>query len=225
MSVAAFLVAFHSTVTYYSLEPVFELVAYFRPCTAPLFVPPLLIAHRNRYSLCMNTVWLPSQALVYDTDILCVQYLSNLRITGTQHEYSTVSLEKRNISKGCHFWLARCALCVFPDTSRHCGGCTGNRWSSTCLAVRKGSTCSAKHFRWADPFSVPWYRHVSYYLVLLGWKHQSKSNSVRQNKSSLYSLCKHTLEWEILCGARQGASLTYFPPQESVDTIIKQCFL
>ena len=30
-----------------------------------------------------------------------------------------------------------------------------NRWSSTCSGVRKENTCSAKHFRWEEPFSAP----------------------------------------------------------------------
>lgn len=36
-----------------------------------------------------------------------------------------------------------------PDISLHCGGCTANRWSSTCWGVKKASTCSVKPFRWA----------------------------------------------------------------------------
>lgn len=41
-----------------------------------------------------------------------------------------------------------------PDTSLHCGGCTANRWSSTCWEVKKESTCSVKPFRWIAFFHM-----------------------------------------------------------------------
>lgn len=64
------------------------------------------------------------------------------------HETSTISEMYSN-----QVYLSSWCLCLIdPDTSLHYGGCTANRWSSTCWGAKKESTCSVKPFRWAAFF-------------------------------------------------------------------------